>query len=109
MPDVIGGSSANSNSEISSLSEVSGDALTEEQLRGLINEIDVTLYNIQHGNGTYGGANYEERGNVGFKVETSNQVRNLLEMRKQYVDALRDPAQLNDYELLGSQWDNPAI
>lgn len=108
MPEV-GGGSGSSSSEIASLADISGDPLTEEQLRGLIAQIDVTLYNIQHGNGTFGSADYEERGNVGFKISTGESVRNLIALRKQYVEALRDPAQLNDWAWLPAQWDNPAL
>jgi hypothetical protein len=110
MADVIGGSVASSNSEITSLSELAAGAVhTEEELRALIRKIDVTLHNILHGNGTFGGAEYEERGDVGFKIRTAEQVRNMIELRKHYVEMLKDPTMLNDWEILYSQWDNPAL
>jgi hypothetical protein len=108
--DVVGGSVASNNSEITALSELTGGgAHTEAELRELVRKIDVTLHNILHGNGTFGGAEYEERGDVGFKIRTAEQVRNMIELRKHYLEMLKDPTMLNDWEILWSQWDDPAL
>lgn len=110
MADVIGGSVASANSEITSLSSLTaGEAHSEDELRALIHKIDITLHNILHGNGTYGGAEYEERGDNGFRIRTAEQVRNMIELRKHYVEMLKDPTMLNDWSVEMSQWDDPSL
>lgn len=110
MADVIGGSVASSNNEISSLSDLAaGSAITESQIRALIARIDITLHNQAYGHGTFGGAEYEENGEQGFRIRTAEQARSLLEWRKQLVEALKDPSQLNDFAVLWSQWDSPDL
>lgn len=108
--DVQGGAIALPTTEITSLSDLTGGgAHTEAEIRELIRKIDVTLFNVLHGNGTYGGAEYEERGDVGFKIKTDLQVRNMIELRKHYMEMLKDPNTTGDFEILMSKFDDPNL
>ena len=80
--------------------------LTAEQIRAIIARIDVVIYNITIGNGTYGGLDIKEGDHE------SNPTRLLAELRQQrkmYVDALSDPAQNGDIGIVISEWDNPDL
>lgn len=107
--DVVGGSVASSTNEIATLSELTATPMTETQIRSAIARIDIQLLNITTGNGTYGGMEYEERGDTGFRIKTADNIRELRELRAAYIAALKDPVVLNDYEVLISKWDDPTI
>ena len=68
---------------------------TSDDILALRTRIDVLLFNIMMGNGTYGGAEYQENGEVGFRIDTGMQVQNLLKWREQLTEDLKSP------ELLG--------
>lgn len=108
--EVIGGSVASGNNEITSLSDLpEGSLPTESQMRAALARLEVQILNLTTGNGTYGSADYEERGDVGFRIENSRTLQGLLEYRKQLVDALSNPVLLGDWELFLSQWDEEYI
>lgn len=108
--DVIGGAIALPTTEITSLSDLpAGTNLTESQLRAAIAKLDVVLLNITTGNGTYGAAEYEERGDVGFRIRTADSLKQMIELRKHYVEMLKDPTMLNDFEVLMSKFDDPNL
>lgn len=95
--------------EITDLTEISGDLPSEEEITAIIRKIDITIYNLINGKGTYGAVDYEEHGQMGFSIDPSRTLQQLRELRKMYVDALNDPTQFDDTDYIISQFDNPGL
>lgn len=95
--------------EISDVSELSGEALTYEQKLGLLNALEVAMYNMIRGNGTFGAADLEELGNVGFKITNSTTLKEMREWHKELRDSLKDAALDPDIQEFRSVWDNPGV
>lgn len=81
--------------EINQIAQVTTTASTYDDIVALRTRLDVAMFNITMGNGTYGGADYQENGEMGFGIRKAELMRNLLEWRKQLTDDLKSP------ELLG--------
>lgn len=94
--------------EIESLDDIESLALpTETQLRSLIHKVDVTIFNIVSGNGTYGGMDIREGDHSSNPTSLLAELRRI---RKMWVDALNDPDQNPEsIAIFITEWDNPDI
>lgn len=97
--------------EITNVNELSGEPLTAEQIRGMVNAILVQLYNLMIGNGTYGGVDEEENGPAGSKAYPSRTIKELREAHKYFMGLLDNPDlwDSDEVRIYVSQWDNPAL
>ena len=95
--------------EITDLSGISADPVTPEQIHGMIQKIDVAIYNIVFGNGTFGGLDIKELGPAGHESEPSKLLAELRALRKMYVDMLNNPGAMGDNVIVRSEWDNPDL
>lgn len=93
--------------EISSLSELSGSVVTDEQLLGLQANLLIKINNLLTGPTDY--LDFRENGDAGFEVRPSfllEQLRRQLELLNKM---LADPASRGDLAMQLSQWDNPDL
>jgi len=88
--------------DLTDLSSVSGDDLTESQIRGIIAQIDLNILNLLR-DGKLGTARIAENTPGGKDVDRSAAIRELRETRQFYVDVLQN---LNPTIVL-SQYDDP--
>lgn len=82
------------------------NTLTVEQIRAFITKIDITIYNIFAGNGTYGGMDIREGDHSSNPTQLMAELRR---QRQQYVEMLKDPQLMGDMGFVVSQWDNPDL
>lgn len=94
-------------SEICNLEDIPlGGVPTADQIRAIIHRIDVKIYNIMHGEGTYGGMDIREGDHESSPTRLLTELR---QQRKQYVEMLNDPLQMGDIGIVLSEWDNPDL
>ncbi|OAI53931.1 hypothetical protein AYO47_03860 [Planctomyces sp. SCGC AG-212-M04] len=90
---------------ISSLSELSVSAITEEQLLGMKERILVRMTNLMTGDDNL--YDYRENGDGGHEVKPSTLLAELRKTVEMINKMLADPASRGDMAMVLSQWDNP--
>lgn len=98
--------------EITSLSDLTGSSAPSlETIIALRDKLLVVQYNLLAGNGTYGGTDYEENGELGFTITVSTKLRELREAIKQLNSMIENPGLVTDDELgvYTMLFDNPLI
>ena len=98
-------------SEISDVSELSGEPITEAILWGYANNILLTLNNLITGNGTYGAVDETENGPSGSSAFPSRTIAELRREHARIMDLLAHPElwDTSEVRIYMSQWDNPAL
>jgi hypothetical protein len=94
--------------EITTLADIETLSLpTVAQIQAIVHKIDVTIYNITIGNGTFGGLDVKEADHSSNPTALLAELRRI---RKMYTDALADPNQFEDQiGIIVSEWDNPDL
>ncbi len=87
--------------DISSFSGVSGSDLTEAQILGILERINLNIYNLLDNKHTIGFR--QEHGTAGFQMDYGQALRELRELKKHYESLLSDVP-----ELQVSIFDDPA-
>ena len=95
-----------------SLDGLSDVPYTIEQIDALIKAYDLKIYNIMFPTDSpvddiLAGADYEEHGDVGHKLDLSYTLTALLRITDQLLKMRSDPSLTNDFAYLVSQFDNP--
>lgn len=88
--------------DLTDLDSVSGDDLTEDQIRGIIRQVDLNIMNLLR-DGKLAAARIAENTPGGKDVDRSAALRELRETRQFYVDVLEN---LNP-SIVISQYDDP--
>lgn len=92
---------------ISTLSELSGSAITDEQLLALQASLLIRINNLLTGPTDH--FDFRENGDAGFEVRPSfllEQLRRQLELVNRMI---ADPSSRGDLSMQLSQWDNPDL
>lgn len=96
--------------DLSDLSEAS-EAPSLGTLITLRDKLLVTQYNLLVGNGTFGGIDYQENGDVGFTATVSTKLNQIRMAIDQLNKMIADPALVTDelLQVFKSTFDNPAV
>ena len=91
--------------DITSLDDiVTGRDLTEAEIQGILNRIDLTIYNIMDPARKWASLPYTEHGIEGHSKDPAKQLESLRKLRGFYEGMLNSvPA----YQI--SQWDDPSL
>ena len=98
--------------EITSLDDLTeAEAPSLGTVIALRDKLLIVQYNLLAGNGTFGGIDYQENGDVGFTATVGTKLNQLRLAIDQLNAMIADPALVNDTDLgwVLSTYDNPDI
>lgn len=88
--------------DVSDFTSVSGEDLTEAQLKGILRRIDLNIYNIL--DGKWSAVDYAEFGGTGHRKDPTKLLAQLRELRASYK-AMLDEFPAEEW----TQYDNPEL
>lgn len=95
--------------DLTDVSQLSGSSLTDDQIDGILNRLDLRIINLIDGDGKYALLPVEEVGLAGFKTDPTKLLDALLRARKAYGHLMSHPEERGDIAVILSEWDNPDL